>query len=159
MHVHPENGKSTLLSMLSVGLYSNKVTFMHVHPGNGKSTLHSMLSVGFLQQQSYAFMHVHPGNRKSTLLSMLSLGLYSNKVTRLCMCMQETENLYFTFYAFIFVFSATKSRVFCSFSTLAHKVNEVWKWHKIEKFDLWPQFTSCANEGPSSFHLHLLLSS
>ena len=48
---------------------------------------------------------------------------------------------------------------FCSFSTLAHKVNEAWKWHKIEKFDLWPQFTSCANEGPSSFHLHLLLSS
>ena len=31
--------------------------------------------------------------------------------------------------------------------------------HKIEKFDLRPQFTSCANEGPSSFHLHLLLSS
>ena len=46
---------------------------------------------------------------------------------------------------------------FFSFSTLAHKVNEVWKWHKIEKFDLWPQFTSCANEGLSN--LHLLLSS
>ena len=46
-----------------------------------------------------------------------------------------------------------------SFSTLAHKVNEALKWHKIEKFDLWPQFTSFANEGPSSLHLHLPLSS
>ena len=46
---------------------------------------------------------------------------------------------------------------FCSFSTLAHKVNEAWKWHKTEKIDLWPQFTSCANEGPSSLHLHLFL--
>ena len=55
--------------------------------------------------------------------------------------------------------SCTTSRLFRSFSTLAHKVNEAWKWHKIEKFDLWPQFTSCANEGPSSLHLHLLLSS
>ena len=51
----------------------------------------------------------------------------------------------------------TTSHVFCSFSTLAHKVNEACKWHKIEKFDLWLQFTSFANEGPSSFHLHLLL--
>ena len=37
-----------------------------------------------------------------TLHSMLSLGrLFSNKVTRLCTSIQETENLYFTFYAFI----------------------------------------------------------
>ena len=45
------------------------------------------------------------------------------------------------------------------FSTLAHKINKAWKWHKIEQFDLWPQFTSWANKGPSSLHLHLLLSS
>ena len=30
------------------------------------------------------------------------------------------------------------------------------KWKQI---DLWPKFTSCANEGPSSLHLQLLLSS
>ena len=30
--------------------------------------------------------------------------------------------------------------VFFSFSTLVHKVNEAGKWHKIDKFDHWPQF-------------------
>ena len=54
----------------------------------------------------------------------------------------------------------TTSHVFCGFSTLAHKINETRKnGTKLKKIDLWPQFTSCAKEGPSSFHLHLLLSS
>ena len=50
------------------------------------------------------------------------------------------------------------SHVCSVFSTLAHKVNKVWKWHKIETFDLWPQLI-CANEGPSSLHWNLLLGS
>ena len=62
--------------------------------------------------------------------------------------------VFFFFFLFLFLFF-----FFSSFSTLAHKVNEAWKWHKIGKFDLWSQFTFCANEGPSSFHLHLPLSS
>ena len=52
-------------------LQQQSYTFMHMHPDNGKSTLHSMLSYLFLQQQNHAFMHVYPGNRKSILLSLL----------------------------------------------------------------------------------------
>ena len=67
------------------------------------------------QQQSYAFVHVHPGNGKSTLLSMLSVGFfYSNRVTRLCTCIQETENLLYILCFHICIYSNKITRL-CMF--------------------------------------------
>ena len=57
---------------------------MHMHPGNGKSALLSMLSVGLYTATklgAYAFMRVQRGNGKPTL-NMLSVGLNSNKLAR-----------------------------------------------------------------------------
>ena len=61
MHVHPENGKSTLLFMLSVGLYTNKVTRNARASTKRKIYFTSYTFSRSLQQQSYVFMHVHPG--------------------------------------------------------------------------------------------------
>ena len=68
-----------------------------------------------------------------------------------------TYHVFFLFVCFVlFCFFVVVLFCFFSFSTLAHKVNEPWKWHKIENFDPWSQFTSCTNEGPSSLHWHLI---
>ena len=67
-------------------------------------------------------LNVHPGNGKSTLLSMLSVGFYSNKNARLCMCIQETENLLYHVYFLYFEYA-------CS-NKITHKcASREWKTH------------------------------
>ena len=67
MRVDPENGKSILLSVLSVGLYSNKVIHVYACASRKRKIYSTFYAFSRpLQQQSY---------------------------TRLCTCIQETENL------------------------------------------------------------------
>ena len=64
--------------------------------------------------------------------------------------LNQQDPKFFLFFSLELWF-VTTYHVFCSFSTLVHKVNEAWKWHKIKNLDLWPQFTSCVNEWPIKF--------
>ena len=93
VNVDPGNGKSTLLFILWMRLHQQNYTEASIQE-KGKPVYFTFYAFSrSLQQQSYALMFVHAGNGKSTLLSMLSFVLNSNKFTRLCMCIQEMENL------------------------------------------------------------------
>ena len=63
---------------------------------------------------------------------------------------QQNPNIFFCLFYWSYGFCTT-SHVFWSFATLAHTVNEAWKWPKIEKFDIRPLIYFLRQRGPIKF--------
>ena len=125
---------------------------MHVHPGSGKYTLLSMLSVGLYTTTKLRINACASRKRKIYFTFYAFSRSYSIKVTRLCMCIQETENLLYFFY---FEYA-------CS-NKITHKcASRKWRTHTtFHSFSTSIQqdnYTSmCSQKRKSCVTLHILL--
>ena len=104
VNIHPGSGKSLLLSMLSVGLFT--ATKLRVYACASRKKKIYLTFYAFsrsLQQQnlSHAFPECMCIQETENLLFMLSVGLYTNKVTRKSTCIQETENLLYSLWLLV----------------------------------------------------------
>ena len=107
VNVHPGRGKTCTryFLILSVGLH---------HARNGKSTLFCTFHQAYNIYSSATQLRVYAcASRKRKIcftFHAFSRSLHDNKVTRLCMCIQETE-IYFLVLT-ISLYTATKLRVY-----------------------------------------------
>ena len=78
MHVHPGNGKCTLLFILWIRLQQQNYPSMCIQEMEN-SHYFPYFYMYYLQQtqQNFTWMHVHPGNEKSALLTILWMGLHT----------------------------------------------------------------------------------